>query len=326
VTFTIDTTPPAVAITSLSDTSPTPKFSGTAGNAGGDLPAVTVNIYAGSSAGGPVVSTASGTVTGGSWTSGPASPPLAPGAYTAQASRSDRAGNTGLSGPVTFTVPGPGPQSLPVASFLSFPAAPLTGDPITLVSTSSPAPGSTIASLAWDLQGTGTFVPGVGATATTAFATPGSHLVRLRVTDADGQSSVVAQTIVVGARALPMMQPFPLVRIAGRATSAGAVIHLLSVFAPVGAKVTATCRNRGCPTHSESRVVTARKKTSGGAATVTLGRFEHRLRAGLVLDVSVTKPGEIGKFTRFVVRRNAAPRRSDLCLVPGVKTPVGCPS
>ena len=326
VAFTVDTTPPTVAISSLSDTSGTPAFSGTAGNASGDLPTVTVNIYAGSSPGGTVVSTASGTVSGSSWMSGPASPALAPGAYTAQASRSDRAGNIGLSGPVTFTVPGPGAQPLPVATFLSFPAAPRTGDPITLVSISSPAPGSTIASLAWDLQGTGVFAPGVGATATTSFATAGSHVVRLRVTDTDGMSSVAQQTILVAPRSLPMMQPFPLVRIAGHVTSSGAVIHLLAVFAPVGARVSATCRSRGCPRHSETRVVAAGKKTAGGAATVILGRFEHLLRAGVVLDVKVTKSGEIGKFTRFVIRRNAAPRRTDRCLIPGVTNPVGCPS
>jgi hypothetical protein len=166
----------------------------------------------------------------------------------------------------------------------------------------------------------------VGATVTTTFATAGSHVVRLRVTDADGQSSVAQQTILVGPRSLPTMQPFPLVRIVGRLTSSGAVVHLLTVFAPVGARVSATCRNRACPSHSESRMVTARRKAGGGAATVTLGRFEHLLRAGVVLDVKVTKSGVIGKFTRFVIRRNAAPRRTDLCLIPGVKKPVGCPS
>jgi hypothetical protein len=34
----------------------------------------------------------------------------------------------------------------------------------------------------------------------------------------------------------------------------------------------------------------------------------------------------IGKYTRFTVRGNAAPNRTDLCLQPGRKAPSACPT
>jgi hypothetical protein len=48
------------------------------------------------------------------------------------------------------------------------------------------------------------------------------------------------------------------------------------------------------------------------------------LRAGVRLEVFVTKRGMIGKYTRFRIRRGKAPARLDRCLVPGVKKPVRC--
>ena len=70
--------------------------------AAGDLPTITINIYSGSSATGTPVQTL--TTTGvGSYCRGPTTP-LANGTYTAQASQSDDAGNTGLSSTTTFTV------------------------------------------------------------------------------------------------------------------------------------------------------------------------------------------------------------------------------
>jgi hypothetical protein len=55
--------------------------------------------------------------------------------------------------------------------------------------------------------------------------------------------------------------------------------------------------------------------------------FEGRtLRAGTVIEVLVTAPGQIGKYTRFTVRRGATPARSDLCLRPGHTKPTTCPA
>ncbi len=82
----------------------TPSFKGNTSEAG----EVTINIYAGSSASGPVVATAAAHPSGaGSWTSGAASPALASGehTYTAVATEPSALGNgTGSGGPVSFVV------------------------------------------------------------------------------------------------------------------------------------------------------------------------------------------------------------------------------
>jgi hypothetical protein len=62
------------------------------------------------------------------------------------------------------------------------------------------------------------------------------------------------------------------------------------------------------------------------ASLTRLWRFERALRAGTRLEVRVTKPGYIGKWTKIVIRRGAAPRRSDRCLYPQTRRVAGCPT
>ena len=138
-----------------------------------------------------------GTGTGAGWTSGDASPALSVGQYTAIAIQaSSLVGNpAGRSGSVTFTVTPPpvitpalvAPPAPPVASFKWIPSAPHTGEPVTLVSTSTDA-SSPITGFAWALRGNGLFTQGESALAT-SFSTPGAHVVQLRVTAASGLSS-----------------------------------------------------------------------------------------------------------------------------------------
>ena len=52
-------------------------------------------------------------------------------------------------------------------------------------------------------------------------------------------------------------------------------------------------------------------------------RFERALRAHAVIEVFVTNPPTVGKYTRITVRKGLAPLRRDLCLVPGAKRPAG---
>lgn len=119
------------------------------------------------------------------------------------------------------------------------------------------------------------------------------------------------------ARARPvLLSPFPIVRIRGRLTRTGAVVNLVSVRAPRGARVSVSCRGRGCPARVPART----------ARLVTFKRLRRHLRAGAVLEIRVTRPGTIGKYTRFVIRRGKAPLRRDSCLrLNGVK-PMTCPS
>jgi len=209
----------------------------------------------------------------------------------------------------------------PAASFLWFPPSPGTGEPVSLVSTSTDAT-SPVTGLAWDLADSGAFEI-AGAVVSTTFSAPGSHVVRLRVTAADGSSSIAAETIQVSTPPAGVLLPFPIVRIVGIASAYGFTIRRLSVEAPPGARIAIACGGRGCPVKSESRIATS---TTVEAVTLRFRRFERTLRAGVVLEVRVSKTGQIGKYTRFVMRHRRPPSRLDECLDPAGIMPMMCPS
>jgi len=331
VKFKIDTTPPAVLITSPASGSAaignSQVVGGTAGTAEGDEPAVILQVYAGT-----VVSSEAflealelhppgasfSTTLGG----------LGPGTYTVRAMQRDDAGNVGFSAPVSFSLtsppPPPSPQP-PRASFSWLPPAPRVGETVSLLSSSTDA-SSPITAFAWALVGNGPFRAGKPLI-TTSFSAPGGHLVRLRVTAANGLSSVAAETIPVAPAALTLMQPFPIVRIAGAETSTGVRLSVLSVQAPVGARITVSCQGRSCPIRSQSRVAASRvRRGRSGTVRIAFRRFERSLRAGVILRIRVSKAGEVGKYTRFVIRRRVLPERLDTCLDPGGFKPMACPS
>ena len=88
---------------------------------------------------------------------------------------------------------------------------------------------------------------------------------------------------------------------------------------PNGARIEIQCRGRGCP--FKKLVRKARPQT------VRVRRFARRiLRPGAVVQVWVTRPGEIGKYTRLRIRKGMRPTRVDRCLMPGSKRPAPCPS
>jgi len=117
------------------------------------------------------------------------------------------------------------------------------------------------------------------------------------------------------APALRALNPFPVVRIKGWLTARGARITILSVRAPRGSRIDVACRGRTCPVPKLART----------AAVERLRRFERALRAGTRLELTVTKPGEIGKWTVIVIRRATVPRRQDGCLDSDTKRHLRCP-
>jgi Glycine rich protein len=117
---------------------------------------------------------------------------------------------------------------------------------------------------------------------------------------------------------LQLMSPFPVVRIAGRVTTLGARIGLLSVRAPFNATIRVRCRGRGCPRRQA-------KRARGINRAVRFRRFERSLRIGTVLEVRVSRARVIGKFTRFRIRRGRSPSRRDMCLRPGASRGSPCP-
>lgn len=326
VTFTVDRTPPVLSIVSpapgavLAGTGFT--VTGSDGTAAGDLPMASVRVYPGSEAAGEPVQSIEVPSSGGGWSGTLAG--LAPGVYTLQAQQADAAGNVGVSPPVPVTVAAPPAPLPPSASFTWFPEVPRVGETVTLVSSSTDT-SSPLTGFAWALSGTEPLHPGL-ATTTTTFATPGPHVVRLQVTDAAGRTAAATKTILVRHQALALMQPFPIVRIAGRETRNGVKLTLLTVSAPISALVTVRIRGTGIRSTSQSRIAAAGKHPSpGGAALLSFPRFARPLKAGIVLEIRVTKPGQIGKLTRFIPRRGKLPTRIDSCLTTTGK-PMSCPA
>ncbi len=112
-TFTVKLVPPLVMLTeppNATYTSKTkPTFAGATGTAVGDLPAITVNVYSGGAPTGTPTQTLTATASAGSWSATPTTA-LSPGEYTVQATQGDKAGNTGETGPATFTIKTTPPQ------------------------------------------------------------------------------------------------------------------------------------------------------------------------------------------------------------------------
>jgi PKD domain-containing protein len=242
-----------------------------------------------------------------------------PGDHTVRVRATDPGGGTADKSKVV-TVEGP-----PVADFTISPQTALTGQAVQLTSTSSD-PDHDPLSYAWDLDGDGDFSDGAsGATATVSFAAPGSHVVALRVT-ADAETSTKFASIVVKkppattpASVSPrLLSPFPVVIISGRLTRGGARLSQLTIRAPKGSTVRVICHGRRCPYRRASHVSRTGKVRFRG--------LQKRLPAGTVIEVFVTKPGTIGKYTRFRIRAGKPPRRLDRCLLPSSSKPSRCPS
>jgi hypothetical protein len=123
-----------------------------------------------------------------------------------------------------------------------------------------------------------------------------------------------------------LTSPFPIVRVAGEVFRAHTRIRLLTVLAPRGSRLELRCRGRRCP----FRRIRATVRTRGSRPTALLRvrRAEGmRLQAGLVLEIRVTRPGQVGKYTRFRIRGGGrVPDRVDRCLRPGSSRPVSCPA
>ena len=207
----------------------------------------------------------------------------------------------------------------PFASFTYTPDPPAAGQVVSFAAAASDPDGS-VAAITWDLNGDGTFVDAAGPVAAMAFPGPGAYRVAMRVTDSSGATTVSTQGIAVGPRPPSLLQPFPIVRLTTRSTPDGVQVLRLGVQAPRGSRVAIRCIGRSCRTHHQVRVV----RRSG--RPLRFHALEHRMRAGVVLEIRVTAPGHVGKYTRFVLRRAKPPERLDKCLQPGAVGPSACPA
>jgi Ig domain of plant-specific actin-binding protein len=111
-----------------------------------------------------------------------------------------------------------------------------------------------------------------------------------------------------------LLDPFPVVRIRGFFRKTGSRITLLSVRGPQKAQVSVRCVGRRCPV----------KKVTLPRANVRVHTFERFLRAGIQLQIRVTRAGRIGSYTSFLIRARRAPLRVDRCLPSHSTKPVRC--
>jgi hypothetical protein len=152
--------------------------------------------------------------------------------------------------------------------------------------------------------------------------------VSARATDSKGLQSVRARVVDVTPGSPeyvlprpftpPFLSPFPMVRFAGTLSETGVRVSALTVRAPVCSRVTVRCRGEGCP----RRVI----RLMGRKALRIRAYDRKRLRAGVTLELLVSKRDRIGKYTRFRIRRGRAPQRFDTCLRFGASRGTRCPA
>jgi hypothetical protein len=361
VAFTVESPSPTVTLDKLSSftNDNTPRFAGSADTSEAQ-PSVTLRVWRGTSASGALAQAPLTVVeSGGAWAAG-LSKGLSDGTYTAQAEQPAEApgDSPGFSDVSIFTIDTVAPTPtlvVPTESTgietVSGTAGDEPGDDrqivVELFSGAVVEAGQALETITVNrTEGTwsATFA-GLASGGYTAIArqsdeagnsgesSPGTFVVVVPASAAPATPSapsMLTNTIVVSPPASPsslvLMQPFPIVRIAGAETSYGAKIRLLTVQAPLGSKITVTCKGSGCKTKSESRVATAASKGKSGTLMLSFPRFERALRVGAVLQIRVSKAGEIGKYTSFTIRRHKLPVRTDACLNPAGPAPIACPA
>lgn len=101
--------------------------------------------------------------------------------------------------------------------------------------------------------------------------------------------------------------PLPLVTLQGSVFDNGDVkVTKLQVRALRGTTVRLRCIGKRCPVKQSQNIMITN--------ALRLKRFEKRLKPPLMLDLRIQRNGDLGKFVRYKLRRNAAPEREDDCL------------
>ena len=62
------------------------------------------------------------------------------------------------------------------------------------------------------------------------------------------------------------------------------------------------------------------------AKLISVRALRRTYRPKATIEIRVTQPRKIGKYTSVRTRRGKAPVRSDRCLMPGKTKPVRCPA
>lgn len=118
-------------------------------------------------------------------------------------------------------------------------------------------------------------------------------------------------------RGVRLLSPFPRIVIAGLLTDGVVELTEFTVRGPRGATMQVRCRGRRCPFGS--------RRARLRATRVRIRWLERRWLPGQMLEVTISRRGFVGKFSRFRIRRDRAPARQDLCLAPAARKPTRCP-
>lgn len=108
------------------------------------------------------------------------------------------------------------------------------------------------------------------------------------------------------------------VTISGDVTRRGARLSRVRVRAERDTTIEVRCKGRGCPFRRLST-----EPPKGGLLRVR--RLQRNLRAGIAIGLRVTKPFQIGKYTRVHILHGRLPKRLDRCIEPGRSRPSRCP-
>jgi PKD repeat protein len=230
----------------------------------------------------------------------------------------------------------------PHAGFDIAPAAPRTGERVVFTSTATDPDGpGDVATVAWDLDGDGTFSDDAGARADAVFLTAGEYVVGQQVTDGTGATATLSRRVTVtgppvtappagggsdvavvagsqkvsgasGARATKVLQGVR-IRMAGSVAGELTTLTSVSMLAPKGAVLAVRCAGGGCPSKSSFQL--HMKK----ARSLRLPQLQRTFRAGAHITIVVTKKGFVPKRIRVTFRRGRPPLRVEQCLMPGTR-------
>jgi hypothetical protein len=112
------------------------------------------------------------------------------------------------------------------------------------------------------------------------------------------------------------IDPFPVIRIAGRFKGKRTRFTRVTVRAPRGVRIRVACKGSGCP----------RRLRATAVKLVRLRALQRTYGPRATIEIRVTQRRKIGKFTRVRTRRGKAPVRIDRCLMPSRTRPVRCPT
>lgn len=115
-----------------------------------------------------------------------------------------------------------------------------------------------------------------------------------------------------------LMRPFPTVRTAGSYSMGRTVFTRVTVRAPRGARIEATCSGKRCRR--------SRRTVASSARAVRLTALQRSFAAGTTITIRITSPDAIGKHVEIRTMRGKPPRRRDRCIAGTAVKPVRCPA